>query len=364
MTQPGPLPPPVPNFGPTPYPPAGFFPPAYYPPPRQGGGFARAVFNTLAVSVLGFSLSLNVYLLIASGLFGGGGHGVTKTTVRAGDAKNVVAVVPIVGAINANTVEDVNKTLGEVESDANVKAVVLEVNSPGGEVTASDQIYARIKRFRKEKGLPVVVSMGALATSGGYYVACAADQIVAQRTTWTGNIGVLFPRYNVAELAARYGVKDSTLKSTGATFKDAGSPLKEETPEERAYWQHLLDTAFDEFKGVVAAGRNLSPDVVDRIANGQVYNGPDALKLKLVDAIGYEDDAIDLAATKAGLAASGPQAVRYDRTHGFLESIGGGSGQFHGGAVDLNVGGATVSVDRAFLSDLMNPRAMYLWQGR
>ncbi|HEX8325536.1 MAG TPA: signal peptide peptidase SppA [Tepidisphaeraceae bacterium] len=352
MTQsPGPvLPPPIP--------PVYFPPPAFYPPAPRGG-FARAVFTALAVSILGFSLTLNVYLILASGVLSS--NDVRKTNVRAGDLGATIAVLPINGVITDEKAAEFDRLLGEVEADSTVKAVVLEVNSPGGSVTASDQIYARVLRLRATRKWPVIVSMGALATSGGYYVACAADRVVAQRTTWTGNIGVLLPRYNVSKLAGQYGVEDITIKSTGSEFKDAGSPLKPDTAEQREYFQKLADDAFVVFKKVVQTGRSLDEPTVDRIANGKVYSGSDALSLKLVDAVGYLDDAIDLAVTQSG--GGRPQAIRFERTVGLFEAIGGGSSK-SAANVGVGAGPLNVSLDRALIDDLLTPRPMYLWRGQ
>lgn len=356
MTAPSmpPLPPPQPQQG--------YFPPIYLPPALPRGGFLRAIATTLVVSLFGFSLTLNVYLLLFSGVLGGGP--VHKTTVRNGDAQNAIAVLPISGPITDATAAEFNELLGEVENNPHVKAVVLEVNTPGGAVTASDVIYDRILRLKKEKGVKVVVAMGALATSGGYYVACAADAVVAQRTTWTGNIGVLLPRYNLHKLAEQYGFEDTTIKSTGATFKDAGSMFKADTPEQTAYFQKLADDAFATFKSVIVTGRSLSAAKVDEIANGKIYNGDDAKRLNLVDAVGYLDDAIDLAADKAGLPKTNIQAVRYEKKRGLFESLGGSASNASGRTVSAQLGGAPVSIDRALIDDLLAPRPMYLWRGQ
>ena len=164
-------------------------------------------------------------------------------------------------------------------------------------------------------------------------------------------------------MAEQYGVEDTTIKSTGATFKDAGSPLKVETPEQTAYFQKLADDAFVVFKQVVATGRSLDSAAVDLAANGKVYNGPDALRLKLIDQIGYLDDAIDLAATKSGLNPKTVSAVRYERKVGLLESLGRTSAKS-----DLRptgtLNGVSFVIDRALIDDLLSPRPMYLWRGQ
>jgi protease-4 len=354
MTVPPPPLPPPPSAGPT-----VFFPPPSLYPPQPRGGFARAIFTALAVSILGLSISLNVYFVLYSGLLSG--EPVRKTVVRDGDLQKTIAVIPLAGVIDDHKAAELNDLLGEVEADPAVKAIVLEINTPGGGVTASDQIYDRVMRLRSERKLPVVVSMGALATSGGYYIACAADQIVAQRTTWTGNIGVLLPRYNFSKLANQYGVEDTTIKSTGADFKDAGSPLKPDTAEQTAYFQKLADDAFVVFKDVVGRGRSLDAETVRQVANGKVYSGADALNLKLVDAVGYLDDAIDLAEQKANLSGSKPRAIRYEKKVGLFEAIGRSSAE--SSKLTLPAGGG-VSIDRSVIDELLSPRPLYLWRGQ
>ena len=347
-----PLPPPVSS-------PTVFFPPpAMYPPPPRGG-FARAIFTALAVSILGLSLTLNVYMLLFSGMLSG--NAVHKTTVHTGDLKQTIALLPINGEITDATAAEVNELLGEIESDSTVRAIVLEINTPGGAVTASDQIYDRLMRLKADRKIPIVVSMGALATSGGYYISCAADKVVAQRTTWTGNIGVLLPRYNFSKLATQYGVEDTTIKSTGADFKDAGSPFKPDTPAQTAYFQKLADDAFVVFKQVVSTGRSLDAATVDRIANGKVYNGVDAMNLKLVDTIGYLDDAIEIAAKQAGLIGVKPQAIRFEKKVGLFESFGRNS---QSSKLTLPAAGPGVTIDRSVIDSIITPRPLYMWRGQ
>src|SRR3954453_4835063 len=171
--------PPMPPQGP----PMMMMPPPYFmPPPRRGGGFVRGVFVTLATTILGFSLALNAYLLLWSGLTSSSASA-QESVLISGDPKQKIAVVSIDGAIGSDTSKRFDKIMRDVESDADVKALVLEINTPGGEVTASDEIYQRVMRYKSEKNVKVVASMGGMATSGGYYIACSADHIFAQPTT-------------------------------------------------------------------------------------------------------------------------------------------------------------------------------------
>ena len=220
-TMPGPMPgamPPMqlmPPMMPYPYPP---------PPPRRGGA-GRAIFVTLLVLMLLFSGVLNLVLIAAS--VGGSAAGITQHTVQAGGTDKLV-VIPLRGIIESTTSAQFDRFLDTAEADKTVKAVVIEIDSPGGTVTASDEIYNRIKSFKSKRNIPVVVSMASLATSGGYYAACGADYVFAQPTTFTGNIGVLMPRYNFSKLMEKYGVEETTIVSTGAKFKNAGSSFRPE----------------------------------------------------------------------------------------------------------------------------------------
>src|SRR3954452_18538723 len=192
-------PPPPQNYGPPPpqmyppppgpmYPPPMFFPPGMFKPQRS---FARIIFTTLATAIFGLSITLNLYLLAFSVFSSGLGHsaGIEQTVLVEGDPKEKVAVIPVTGMILTNTADRFNQMLTAAEKDSAVKAIVVEVDTPGGAVTPSDEIHARILRFRQQfPNRPVVISMGGLATSGGYYISCAGQYVFAQRTTLTGNI--------------------------------------------------------------------------------------------------------------------------------------------------------------------------------
>jgi protease-4 len=338
-------------------------------PPRQHS-FARAIFMTLATSIFGLSLALNVYLLLISGLLGGGSSAV-QSTIVAGDSDQKIAVIPITGLIAGEMSQRIDRHLRAIERDKDVKAIVLAIDSPGGTVTASDEIYHRLTSFQtdmsvKGRSIPIVATMGSLAASGGYYVACAADYIYAQPTTLTGNIGVLFPRYNASKLAEEWGIQETTLESRGAPFKNAGSWLRPEEPEETAYFQSLIDQAFVRFKQVVDEGRRTNNTTrltrpLDEIANGKIYTQAEAQALGLVDKGGYAIDAYKHAASMAGL--SKPHVVRYADPPSALEILLGRSSTPDPAAL-LDGAGLRVKVDPAVIHELTTPRMMYLWRGQ
>lgn len=195
--------------------------------------------------------------------------------------------------------------IDDFDGNDSVKAVVLRVESPGGGVVPSQEIYDRLKKVKENK--IVVASLGAVAASGGYYIACAADKIVANPGTVTGSIGVIlqFPLFE--ELFRKIGIGSTTVKS--GKYKDMGSPFRELTPGERAYLQGVTNDIYEQFVDTVLVSRNIPPSRTAEIAEGKIFTGRQALELGLVDALGSEQDAIDLAAKLSGL--EGKPAVVY-----------------------------------------------------
>ena len=245
-----------------------------------------------------------------------------------GGGTNKIAVVPVEGTIAsadsstgelqpAVTPEGLADALQQAEGDPNVAAVVLEVNSPGGGVTASDEMHQSILDFRERTGKPVVVSMGDVAASGGYYISTAADRIVANETTLTGSLGVIFTLTDFSELADRYGVEQEVVKS--GEFKDMGSSFRDLTPEEREILQSIVDESYDEFVSVIVEGRGLSEERVREIADGRVYSGEQAKELGLVDSFGGLDEAASISRDLAGVDDA--TVVRYVETPTFFEAL-------------------------------------------
>ena len=330
------------------------------PPQKPRYSFVRGILVTLATSIFSLSLLLNFYLIMASGMMSGGASS-RSTTILEGDPTQKVAIVPLDGVILEKEYERFSKLLDRVEKDGNVKAVVLQIDSPGGSVTASDQIYHRILRFKKEHPtVPVVTSMAGLAASGGYYAACPTDYIFAQPTTLTGSIGVLLPNYNYNELLKKIGLADTTIIASGATYKDAGSGSKPENAEHRRYFQDITDQMFTQFKDVVWQGRSKQIEAakasMDQIANGKVFTASDAVKLGLVDKIGYLEDAVSYAASAAKL--NKPMAVKFQEAQTLRDLLFGGEAE--GKASGR---GITVQVSPEMIDRMTTPRMMYLWRG-
>jgi protease-4 len=215
------------------------------------------------------------------------------------------------------TPEGLADALAQAADDDGVQAVVLEVNSPGGGVTASDEVHQSIVDFKKNTDKPVVVSMGDTAASGGYYISTAADEIVANETTLTGSLGVIFQLNNFEELADKYGYKQVVIKS--GEFKDIGNAFRQITPEEREIFQSLVDESYAEFVDVISSGRGIPKDRVREIADGRIYSGQRAKELGLVDSFG----GLDEASAEARKLANAGQAtvVRYVQAPTFTDTL-------------------------------------------
>jgi protease-4 len=213
-----------------------------------------------------------------------------------------VAVVPVRGMISDS--EPVIEQLKKFGKDESVKAIVLRIESPGGGVGPSQEIYEEVRKVAAKK--PVLTSMGALTASGGYYIACATQKVFANPGTMTGSIGVIMPFMNVRELAEKIGLRGMTVKS--GEYKDIGSPLRDMKPDERALLQGVVDNVHLQFVNAVAEGRNLPREDVLRIADGRIFTGEQAKALGLVDALGNLEDAV-AEAGKMGKIPGEPRVV-------------------------------------------------------
>jgi len=208
-----------------------------------------------------------------------------------------IAIVEVKGVISQSSgvIEDLQQYL----ADDGVKAIVLRVDSPGGGVGPAQEIYREIMRIRSTSKKKVVTSMGSVAASGGYYIACASDRIVANPGTITGSIGVIMQFSNLEELLKKIGVKGVVLKS--GEHKDIGSPFREMTPEEKGIMQEVLDNVHQQFIQAVADGRKLERSKVAQIADGRILTGEQAKNLGLVDQLGNLQDTIDVTAKMVGI---------------------------------------------------------------
>lgn len=253
------------------------------------------------------------------------GPGLGEQVIVQGDAgffsEPKIAVIDLEGVITGeegssllfpqeNTVSELKAKLNRARLDSEVKAVVLRIASPGGEVTACDVIHHELARFKKQTGLPVIASIGDQGASGGYYVALGADVILANPTAIVGSIGVILQHFDLTGLLEKLGVSSSPIQSSAS--KDLGSLFRAMRPEERAVLQKLVDDLYARFVDVVAAGRpGLSREEILKLADGRVVSGLEAARLGLVDRAGYLTDALEEAARRSGLER--PTVVRYTR---------------------------------------------------
>ncbi|MCA9228170.1 MAG: signal peptide peptidase SppA, partial [Planctomycetales bacterium] len=266
---------------------------------------------------------------------------------------NKVAIITLEGVIMDGD-GFVKQQIDHIRDDENVKAVVLRVNSPGGTVTGSDYIFHHLKRLRKEKDIPIVVSMGSIAASGGYYAAMAVgdqkDSIYAEPTTTTGSIGVIVPHYDVTGLMERYDIADDSIASH--PNKQMLSMTRKLSDEQRALVQDYVNESFERFKSIVKEGRPLyqkDPDALEQLATGEVFTADKAKKFGLVDRIGFIEDAIERAAELADLDQKKYRVVDFERPVSALELIGLSARAGRGQASELSA-----------LLELNSPRAYFI----
>ena len=266
-------------------------------------------------------------------------------------ATNQVVILTIEGAMVGGE-KFFKKQIDLLRKDDRVKAVVLRINSPGGLVSAADFMFHQLRQLGQERKIPIVVSMGGMAASGGYYVAMAvgeqSDTIFAEPTTFTGSIGVIIPHYDLSQLLEKWGVKEDSIASH--RLKGMGSITRPMTDEERQIFQGLVDDAFRRFKEVIKQGRpkfRANPEALDKLATGQLFTSQQALHHGLVDKIGYLEDAVQRAIELAGLTPEEVEVLRYDRQPTLVDLL-------------LGPDVSTPAMDLAALLDTTAPRAYYL----
>ncbi|MGH7390273.1 MAG: signal peptide peptidase SppA [Candidatus Rokuibacteriota bacterium] len=243
----------------------------------------------------------------------------------------------------------VREELKKAAEDDKVRALVLRVNSPGGTVTASDIIYKELTDFRERKNVPVVAVMMDLAASGGYYIALAADTIVAHPTTVTGSIGTIMVSLGAEGLMQKIGVAPRTIKS--GEHKDMGSPFRPLTDAERAIFQSVIDDLHRQFVAKVVERRKLPPARAQALADGRIYTADQALAGGLIDAVGYMSDAIALARRAAGLDEA--RVIVYKRPREYRAT--------YYARAETAAGGLEASLAGLAALGMPGPRFLYLW---
>jgi protease-4 len=228
-----------------------------------------------------------------------------------------VGVIRLEGEIDS--ARDFLEELRKLEEDRRVRALVVRIDSPGGGVAATQEIFDGLRRYSARGERPLVASFGGLATSGGYYVGCAAEKIVCEPGSLTGSIGVLLSFSDASELLRKLGVRVEVVKS-GAR-KDFGGFWRALTDDEREMLDGIVADAHAQFTAAVAEARGLSPEQVQELADGRIFTGRQALAAGLVDSLGFEKDAIAVAAGLAGLPEDTPAISRARRETGWFELL-------------------------------------------
>jgi protease IV len=316
-------------------------PPPYYsaPPAKSGKGCLWLTVILLSIALIA---AFGIILLMAGSSTVEGLAEVTKShpkpikkfsevMVQAGDKSSSDRILQIdlegpifsdsqqVSAFNPaqSLVDTIKRSLAQAVNDPKVKAIVLRVNSPGGEVTASDNLYAAVKAANAKK--PIVVFMDSVAASGGYYAAAPATKIIANETTLTGSIGVIMQGYAYHGIMDKVGLGTHTF--TSGKFKDTLSGARPMREDEKAYIQNMVDQMYERFLTVVAEGRKIDKETLrNGIADGRVMGGKDALQAKLVDQLGYIEDAYN-EARKLG-KSQGAMVIRYKQQMSLFDAFG------------------------------------------
>ena len=314
-------------------------------PSRNGRWFSRLLLVGLVASVL---VNVSLYSLYSNFFVSMTG---SIERFHSGDeaAEDKIAVIRVRGTIMPPFTSRILSSIKQAGDDDDVKGVLLVIDSPGGLVADSHQIYHELQKLRtdEEKKKPIYVAMQRMAASGGYYIAMGAGEgapIYVEPTTWTGSIGVIIPRYDLSEFAQEWKIKSDPLKT--GPFKDALNPFRELTGEERAVWNEILDDAFGRFVGVIAENRtSLDEPAVRKLATGQIYTANQALANGLVDQIGYEEDALRDLQKQLGLKEVRVVTYQYQQT-----------------LLDLLIGSVEANQPETKWSALLDttvPRAMY-----
>lgn len=269
--------------------------------------------------------------------------------------KDAVAVIPISGAIYQSDSsrlwergsQQIARRIKTAAEKKDVKAVLLDINTPGGSVGAVQEIYSTILRTKASTRKPFVARFGEVSASGGYYVASACDKIIAEPGTITGSIGVIFSASSFSGLMNKVGMRSEVIKS--GKFKDIGSPMRDMTPEERKLLQTIIDDSYDQFVAAVAEGRKMPVERVKELSDGRIYTGRQALGVNLVDKLGDLQDALDVAGEMAHIGKNPRVSRETDPIDQFFSILDSKLG-FLGGA----------SVEKAFNA---SPRLEYRWYG-
>ncbi|MDR0870630.1 MAG: signal peptide peptidase SppA [Planctomycetaceae bacterium] len=308
--------------------------PVYYQQPERRGGCASFFLKTVGIAALVLVICFFGLLLLGV-MVGAMAASMEQVASIAGEkpltekfvlgskeASAKIAVIEVAGMIAGGEDTFVSKQIKTVLKDDNVRAVVLRIESPGGTMAGSDYYHHLLKKIKTNRKIPLVVSMGTMAASGGYYLAAAGDEIFAEQSTITGSIGVIVSLYNGKDLLDKIGVASNPIIS--GPHKTMGSFSKPLTDEEKAIWQTLVDDSFERFKTVIKEGRKTfaaEPEKLDKLATGRIFTANEAKANGLIDEIGFLEDAIKKAMTLAGLNEEDSKVIKYKPKLDFIETL-------------------------------------------
>ena len=309
--------------------------------------FLAAMFIFLIVFFIGIVAGFSAFAASSedSGL-------VQIQTTQEGNASSI-AILEITGVIDGSNAEYARQAVKELLENKNLRAVVLRVDSPGGGVTASDEIWHNIQKI-KEANIPIIASYGGVAASGGYYISCSADHIIAQETTITGSIGVIANIMTFQDLLEKIGVNPVTLIAKDSPEKSVANDIyRNWTVKDKQKVRGILDAMYSVFFSRVKAGRGhiiTDEKTLESVANGSAYTAQEALSNGLIDGIGYLDDAIAIAQKRSGLTDEKPTLLRINR-----------SSPAFGGLFGAQSSNLTASDLRTMIQEFSMPKLMYLY---
>ncbi len=319
---------------------------------------AVLIFISVGVNSLSYIFTRDFNKLFDELAEGSSGYG--EMIIEQGSLKDRIAVLKVDGIIqdtgsslfaaDGYNHKQFMSQLNDILNDKTVKGVVLSVNSPGGGVVESSDIYDAIKEIQEKREVPIYVAMGGMAASGGYYISAPAEKIFVHPETITGSIGVIMESVNYAKLAEKYGIDFNTIKT--GPYKDIMSGSREMTEEEHEMLQEIINDSYERFVSIVAEGRDMSVADVKKVADGRILNGRQAIESHLADEVGKVADAID--ALKADYNLQDASVFEYSTMAGFGSLFGVEIGNLFGRSLETEMIGK-------LLSDYDAPRMMYLY---
>ncbi|MCD4831567.1 MAG: signal peptide peptidase SppA [Anaerohalosphaeraceae bacterium] len=316
------------------------------PAKKQRGGLWKVLFTILFVLSILANFFMLIIVIFAIAIFSSSSHdSFLEKSITDGPSNKKIAVIGIEGIIGNEMSREFARQIKMAEEDDAVKALIIHTVTPGGGISASDQIHNKIMKFREQTGKPVIAFMQTIAASGGYYTSAACDKIIAEPTAITGSIGVIMGHFELKELfEEKLGIKSVVVKSSQK--KNWPTTFEPVTEEQLAYLSDkLIVPAYERFVNIVADGRgNLDYSQVKNLADGSIYNATEAFDNGLVDEIGYFDDAVELAKSLAGIENA--RIVEYTKPFS-MESIFGA--------------GALVNFDIDSIYEMATPQLMYIW---